>query len=114
MASLPNVLPIFDEPDGNISLVAIADAIRKAKYEERLTCAELAFQLRCDPSTIKNAENRANLLRFDIVARLLRKYPQHCASIFQLWDPTPAEAPTISERLERIDRETSAIRKELT
>jgi hypothetical protein len=81
MASLPNVLPIFDEPDGNISLTAIADAIRKTKYQERLTCAELAFHLRCDPSTVKNAENGSNLLRFDIVARLLRKYPQHCAGI---------------------------------
>lgn len=113
MASLPNVLPIFEEPDGNISLTAIADAIRKTKYQERLTCAELAFHLRCDPSTVKNAENGSNLLRFDIVARLLRKYPQHCAGIFQLWDPTPRDEPTSVERIDRIERELSALRKDV-
>ena len=113
MASLPNVLPIFAEPDGNISLTAIADAVRKTKYCERLTNGELAFELRVDASTIENAEAQRNLLKFDTVARLLRKYPQHCAAIFQLWDPSPTTEPTVAERLDRIERETSAIRKEI-
>jgi hypothetical protein len=65
MASCPNVLPIFPEPDGKISLAAIAQAVRKTKYEERLTNGELAFQLRVDASTIENAEAERNLLKFD-------------------------------------------------
>lgn len=113
MATAANVLPIFQEPDGNLSLTALSDAIRKTKFHENLTAAELAFELRCDPSTVKNAEAKHNLLRFDIVARLLRKYPQHCDGVFQLWDPEPRDEPSIGERLDRIDRESAAIRKEL-
>lgn len=101
MASQPNVLPLFAEPDGNNSAAAIADAIRKAKYHEGLTNADLAFQLRCDASTIENAENKRNLLRFDTAARLLRKYPQHCAGIRQLWDLEPAEDETPDAMIKR-------------
>ena len=108
MASAPNVLPLFAEPDGNNSASAIADAIRKAKYHEGLTNADLAFQLRCDASTIENAENKRNLLRFDTAARLLRKYPQHCAGIRQLWElePTEEEKPDdmIKRALDLIER----------
>jgi hypothetical protein len=113
MATLPNVLPIFPEPDRKCSVTVIACAIRKAKYEQGLTNAELAFQLRCDASTIENAEAERNLLSFDTVARLLRKYPQHCAGIRQLWELEPIEAPTLDARLERIEREAATIRKEL-
>jgi hypothetical protein len=113
VASLPNVLPIFPEPDGKNSAAVIASAIRKTKSAEELTNAELGFHLRCDASTIENAEAERNLLKFDTVARLLRKYPQHCAAIRQLWEMEPIEQPTIAERLERIDRETTAIRREL-
>jgi hypothetical protein len=113
MASLPNVLPIFPEPDGKCSAAAIATAIRKTKYAEGLTNAELAFELRCDASTVENAEAERNLLKFDTVARLLRKYPQHCACIRQLWELEPISEPTSAERLERIERECAALRKEL-
>jgi hypothetical protein len=113
MASAPNVLPIFPEPDGNISLTEISNSIRRTKYIEGLTNAELAFQLRCDASTIENAEAKRNLMKFDTVARLLRKYPQHTANIRQLWELEPISPPSIDDRLERIEREASAIRKEL-
>jgi hypothetical protein len=101
MASAPNVLPLFAEPDGNNSAAAISDAIRKTKYHEGLTNAELAFHLRCDASTIENAENKRNLLRFDTAARLLRRYPQHCAGIRQLWDLGPAEPETPDQMIKR-------------
>jgi ribosome-binding protein aMBF1 (putative translation factor) len=101
MASQPNVLPLFAEPDGNNSASAIADAIRKTKYHEGLTNTELAFELRCDASTIENAENKRNLLRFDTAARLLRKYPQHCAGIRQLWELEPTADETPDEMIKR-------------
>jgi hypothetical protein len=101
MASVPNVLPIFPEPDGKCSAAAIATAIRKTKYSEGLTNAELAFELRCDASTVENAEAERNLLKFDTVARLLRKYPQHCACIRQLWELEPVEQLTAEEHLAR-------------
>lgn len=101
MASRPNVLPIFPEPDGKCSAAAIAAAIRKAKYAEGLTNAELGFELRCDASTIENAEAERNLLKFDTVARLLRRYPEHCASIRQLWELEPIEHLTSEEHLAR-------------
>ena len=113
MASLPNVLPIFPEPDGNISLTVIADAVRKTKYQEKLTNGELAFQLRCDASTIENAEAKRNLLKFDTVARLLRKYPQHCAGVRQLWEMEPIERLTPFERIDRANREIAAALSEL-
>lgn len=114
MASAPNVLPIFPEPDGNNSADAIADAIRKTKCGERFTNAELAFQLRCDASTIENAEAKRNLLKFDTVARLLRKYPQYCASIRQLWELEPVEAASPLERITRANREIAAATDEMT
>lgn len=101
MASQPNVLPLFAEPDGNNSASAIADAIRKTKYHEGLTNTDLAFQLRCDASTIENAENKRNLLRFDTAARLLRRYPQHCAGIRQLWDLEPTAEDTPDDMIKR-------------
>jgi hypothetical protein len=113
MASLPNVLPIFPEPDGNISLTVIADAIRKTKCGEGFTNGELAFHLRCDASTIENAEAKRNLLKFDTVARLLRRYPQYCAGIRQLWELEPIEQPSVVDRLDRIERECAALRKAL-
>ena len=113
MASAPNVLPIFPEPDGNNSASAIADAIRKTKCSERLTNAELAFHLRCDASTIENAEAKRNLLKFDTVARLLRKYPQHCASIRQLWELEPVAAVSPLERIDRANEEIAAAMVEM-
>jgi hypothetical protein len=116
MASAPNVLPIFPEADGNISLTVIADAIRKTKCHEQLTNAELAFHIRCDASTIENAEAKRNLLKFDTVARLLRKYPQHCAAIRQLWELEPVEESTAADDLVEaqrlIDRAQSKMRLE--
>jgi transcriptional regulator with XRE-family HTH domain len=118
MATAPNVLPLFAEPDGNNSAAAISDAIRRTKYHEGLTNAELAFELRCDASTIENAENKRNLLRFDTAARLLRKYPQHCAGIRQLWELEPVEQPTILSRIDElgacVSRELTALRKQVT
>jgi len=118
MATAANVLPLFAEPDGNNSAVAISDAIRRTKYHEGLTNVELAFELRCDASTIENAENKRNLLRFDTAARLLRKYPQHCAGIRQLWELEPVEQPTILARIDdlgsAVARELSALRKQVT
>ena len=118
MATAANVLPLFAEPDGNNSAAAISDAIRRTKYHEGLTNVELAFELRCDASTIENAENKRNLLRFDTAARLLRKYPQHCAGIRQLWELEPVEQPTILARIDdlgsAVARELSALRKQVT
>lgn len=113
MASAPNVLPIFPEPDGNNSAAAIADAIRKTKCGERFTNAELAFHLRCDASTIENAEAQRNLLKFDTVARLLRKYPQHCAAIRQLWELEPVDTATPLERIVRANQEIAAAMAEM-
>lgn len=113
MASCPNVLPIFPEPDGNNSAAAIADAIRKTKCGESFTNAELAFHLRCDASTIENAEAKRNLLKFDTVARLLRKYPQHCAAIHQLWELEPVEAASPLERIEKANKEIASAMAEL-
>lgn len=106
-------MPIFPEPDGNNSAEAIADAIRKTKSSERLTNAELAFHLRCDASTIENAEAKRNLLKFDTVARLLRKYPRHCASIRQLWELEPAEVSSPLERIARANREITTATEEM-
>ena len=104
MASAPNVLPIFPEPDGNNSASAISDAIRRTKYHEGLSNGELAFHLRCDASTVENAEAKRNLMKFDTVARLLRKYPQHCACIRQLWEPETAAEETPDEMIVRAMR----------
>jgi transcriptional regulator with XRE-family HTH domain len=113
MASNPNVLPIFAEPDGKNSAAVIASAIRKTKAGKELNNSELAFELRCDPSTIENIEAERNLPRFDLVARLLRKYPQYCAGIRQLWELDPVEQLSPIERIERAERELMRARQDL-
>lgn len=113
VASAPNVLPIFPEPDGNNSADAIADAIRKTKSGEGFTNGDLAFHLRCDASTVENAEAKRNLLKFDTVARLLRKYPKYCGAIRQLWEPAPAETPTPLERISLANQQIAAAMVEM-
>jgi hypothetical protein len=110
MASAPNVLALFGEPDRKSSLIAIANAVRLTKYRERLTSAELAERLRCDPETIENAEYERNLIGFDKVARLLALFPDHCQDIRNLWEMQPVEAKSDDDELADIEGRIHAFR----
>lgn len=112
MASAPNVLALFGEPDRKSSLIAVASAIRLTKYRERLTNAELAERLRCDPETIENAEAERNLIGFDKIARLLALFPDHTGDIRNLWEMQPVGETPTADRLKRIIGEAEALLKE--
>lgn len=109
MATAPNVLALFGEPDRKSSLIAVSDAIRLTKYAERLTSAELAERLRCDPETVENGENQRNLIGFDKIARLLALFPQHTQCIRNLWEMQPSEVLTRADRFERIRGDLAAL-----
>lgn len=56
--------------------------------------------------------NEESLLSFDSVALLCEAFPDECAQITVLFCGGNAPAPTVSDRLERIERELDAIRRE--
>jgi hypothetical protein len=67
----------------------------------------------CSADTIDNASNEKTMLSFDCIAALGFNFPEEFALVESLWNCRASTPPTTAERLERIEREASAIRKEL-
>jgi hypothetical protein len=107
-----NVLGFLAAPDRDISLRAISLALLKVRSIPEMTCEKLGEALGCSADTIRNASNEESMLSFDGVARLIYFFPDEAAPVRQLWE-RGAEAPTANERIERIERDLEAIRKEL-
>jgi hypothetical protein len=106
-----NVLGFLAAPDRESSLRAISLALLKVRALDGMTCEKLGKTLECSADTIRNASNEETLLGFDSVMRLCYFWPDESAPIRALQQP-PTEAPTVADRLERIERELDAIRKE--
>lgn len=114
MASAPNVFALFGGLPRKSCLIALSNAIRDVEYKERLTMAEIGAELDCEAETVENAKYERNLLGFDKVARLLARWPQHCAGIRQLWEMAAAEPETPLQKYRRIVRELDALEQELS
>lgn len=108
----PNVLGFLDAPDRNLALRAVSLALLKVRALDGMTCEKLGSLLGCSDDTIRHATNEETMLCFVVIARLLDLFPDESAPIRQLWE-RGAEAPTANERIERIERDLEAIRKEL-
>lgn len=94
---------------------AVAKTVRAIKSELHLSNERLAELLGCSEGTIANAENEHGNL--DAVTMLnlgaLFGGEGRLKHVLALINGSPDRPPTIAERLERIEREAAAIRKEL-
>ena len=108
-----HVLGFLAAPDRQMSLRAVSLALLKVRAIDGMTCAKLGEALACSVDTIRDASNEETLLSFDGIARLLYFFPEQSSPIRELWERAIV-APTAAERLERIERDLDAIRKEVT
>lgn len=106
-----NVLGFLAVPDREDAVRAISLALLKARSIPEMTCLKLGKLLDCSADTIGTASNEESLLSFDSVARLCYLFPDESKPIRDLWDRAE-DAPTVAERLARIERELDAIRRE--
>lgn len=106
------VLGIFTPPTLEECENAISRAILRIR-STGVTRDQLAKKLDCSPSTIDAASNGRSLLGFDHIALLAHHYPEEFSLIEALWSFRSAKAPTVEDRIEHIERELDAIRREL-
>lgn len=99
-------------PDREVCLNAISRALLKIRADYGLSAKELGKIADCSPDAIYAGTNGENLLSLDSVALLCEAFPDECAQIVVLFCGGNAPAPTVSDRLERIERELDAIRRE--
>ena len=74
---------------------------------------DLGKELGCSDETISNASNEKTTLSFESIALLAHKFPDQFAKIESLWNLGAAAPVTALDRLDRIERDTTALRKEL-
>ena len=106
-----NVFGFLAAPGRECSLRAVSLALLKVRSIDGMTCEKIGKTLECSADTVRNASNEEGMLSFDCVARLCYFFPEETRPITQLWNRA-VETPTVADRLERIERELDAIRKE--
>jgi len=106
-----NVLGFLSAPDREDSLKAVSLAILRIR-SRGMTFKEIAKALDCSVDCLANAVAEKNLLSFDAVARLGHFWPEDFAVIAQLWG-RGTEAPSLHERVARVQHELNAIQRAL-
>jgi hypothetical protein len=109
MATAPERLCLYGPPDRKVSLIAISNAIFAIEYQERLTMAQIGAEIDVEAETVENGKYQRTLLRFDTVARMLARWPQHTAEIRQLWEMNEPAPETVEEKRKRLIRELAAL-----
>jgi hypothetical protein len=119
MATAPQFCGLLPPPDRNDVVFAVAKTIGLIR-RRGFTAKDIARSLKQpngdppDPETISRAERGENLLSADLMAQLAFIYRECADPIRALFEPAPlAEPTTLADRLDRIEREAAAIRKEL-
>jgi hypothetical protein len=120
MGSVAQFCGLLPPPERIDALNAVAKTIGLVRRRYTLTAKDIARSLTQpngespDPDTIGRAERGENLLSFDLIAQLAFLYGDCAAPLRALLEPAPtAEPTTLEDRLERIEREAAAIRREL-
>lgn len=106
-----NVLSLFAAPGREECLASISRALLRIRASG-VTCAQLGRVLACCPDTIEGASNEKSLLSFDSVALLAFHFPDEWALVESLWTCRAVETPSIADRLDRVERDLAAIRRE--
>ena len=125
MASSPNVLcdapetftrSLFGRPSSGTYRTAVAQMIREVKARHKLSNERLAEIVGCSEQTIANAEADRAENNLNPVTLLNFAYAfgeDAIEPVRQLYLCAPVDSPTVQDRLDRIERETASIRKEI-
>ena len=125
MASAPNVLcdapetfsrSLFGRPTSSSYRLAISQIIRDVKAKHRLSNERLAELIGCSEQTIANAESDRAENNLNAVTLLNVAYcfgEEAIEPVRALYLCAPTERPTADTRLNRIEREINALRKEI-
>jgi hypothetical protein len=97
-------------PDKDSCLFAISKAILSVRGSG-VTFKKIAQTLNVTDPTVANAVAEHHLLHVDAVLRLCYFFGPHCGPIRKLI-LAPVAAPTLDDRIEHIERELAAIRRE--
>jgi hypothetical protein len=107
-----NRLSLFGAPGSNDCLAAISKAVLNARCNHNLTNEQLADGLGCCTGTIKNALSETSMMRTDTLLRFGYFFPEEFAPVHALMTAAVPEAPSVADRLERIETHLDAIRRE--
>jgi DNA-binding XRE family transcriptional regulator len=125
MATALNVLPeapetftrsLFGRPTSSSYRAAVSQVIREVKAKHRLSNERLAELIGCSEQTIANAEGDRAENNLNAVTLLGIAYAfgeEAIEPVRQLYLCAPVEQPTADTRLNRIEREINALRKEI-
>lgn len=125
MASAPNVLcdapetfirSLFGRPTSGSYRAAVSQIIREVKARHKLSNERLAELIGCSEQTIANAEgeraeNNLNAVTLFSIAYAFGE--EAIEPVRALYLCAPTEQPTPATRLNRIEREINALRKEI-
>lgn len=111
----PNVSCLFGPPRQKSYRLAVCDVLRAIKREHGLNTVELAEKLGCCDETLRNALDEDGTACLNPVTMLRIGYEFGEAAIdpvVSLARRSAVEAPTVADRVERIERELAAIARE--
>ena len=106
-----NVMSLIPPPSLEDCENCISRALLRLRYNG-VPRETLAKKLNCSLSTIDNASNCRTQLHFESVALLVYHFPEVLPLIEGLWSLRTIAAPTVNDRIERIERELAAIRQQ--
>lgn len=123
MAIAPNLYPrteetfpgsLFGTPKRDSYRAAIKQVVLDVKARSGFDSEQLAEKLGISKDTVENAENAVSSLEAVTLLKIAYFYGEEViAPVRALYLCAPTEQPTISERLDRIEREARAIRNEV-
>jgi DNA-binding XRE family transcriptional regulator len=107
---------LFGRPSSSSYRNAVAQVIREVKARHKLSNERLAEIVGCSEQTIANAETERAENNLNPVTLLNLAYAfgeEAIDPVRQLYLCAPVETPTAETRLNRIEREINALRKEI-
>lgn len=114
-SSFPNVLPLFDPPRKMSYRAAVSQIIREVKAAHKLSNVRLADLLDCSDETIGNAENENTDLNAVTLLRIGYQFGiDAIAPAINLAANRPVEVETLTDKLDTLQRQFDALRKELS
>jgi DNA-binding XRE family transcriptional regulator len=105
---------LFGRPSNGSYKAAVAQVIRDVKAKNKLSNERLADLIGCSETTVFNAENEACDLAAVTLLNIAYAFGEEAIQLVRdLYLCAPAEQPTAETRLNRIEREINALRKEI-
>ena len=109
-----DVLPLYDKPRQKAYRFAIAKVIRDLKSKHSLSNVSLGEEIGCSAETVSNAENEANDLNPVTLLRIAFEFGEDAiAPVRELYLCRHREPETLTDKLDALQDQINAVRKEL-